>query len=155
MKNLWAPWRQEYIQSEKKGCFFCHVIEEDDDDKNLVVHREKECFLIFNKYPYNYGHLMVASNKHKCDVDELSDKEMLGIMKLIGKTKTVLRQHIKPDGFNIGANIGASAGAGLLHLHFHIVPRWAGDTNFMPVISDTKVVSQYNSTLLARLKESF
>lgn len=157
MKNLWAPWRQEYIlaDKEKKGCIFCHAVEDGDDEENLVVHRGKECFLILNKYPYNYGHVMVAPNKHKCDVNELSDQEMLEIMRLIGRTKAILRECVNPEGFNIGANVGKAAGAGEKHLHFHIVPRWVGDTNFMPVTSEAKVISQHLSELLARLKGSF
>lgn len=157
MKNLWAPWRQEYILSEKKGCIFCHAIEADngDDDKNLIVYRGKECFLILNKFPYNYGHVMISPNKHKCDVDELDDREMLEIMRLIGRTKAALREYLKPEGFNIGANVGKAAGAGAQHLHFHVVPRWVGDTNFMPVTSETKVISEHLSELLAGLKKSF
>lgn len=155
MKNLWAPWRQEYILAEKKGCIFCRAIEDTDDDKNLVVCRAKECFLILNKYPYNYGHLMIASNEHKCDFDELNDQEMLEIMRLLGRAKAALRECIKPEGFNIGVNIGKAAGAGEQHLHFHIVPRWVGDTNFMPVASETKVISQHLSELLTKLRGFF
>jgi len=155
MKNLWAPWRQEYMLAEKKGCIFCHAVEDTDDGKNLVVYRGKECFLMLNKYPYNYGHLMIAPNKHKCDVDKLNDQEMLEIMRLLGRTKAILRESIKPDGFNIGANIGKAAGAGAQHLHFHIVPRWVGDTNFMPVASETKVISHHLSEFLMQMKKFF
>ncbi|MEE9585256.1 MAG: HIT domain-containing protein [Candidatus Brocadiales bacterium] len=155
MKKLWAPWRQEYILAEKKGCIFCRAIGDTDDAKNLVVYRGKECFLILNKYPYSYGHLMAAPNRHVCKISELNEREMPEIMRLIGRTEAVLREHIKPEGFNIGANIGKAAGAGEQHLHFHIVPRWVGDTNFMPVASETKVISQHLSELSTRLKESF
>lgn len=155
MKNLWAPWRQEYILAEKKECIFCRAVEDTDDDKNLVVYRGKESFLILNKYPYNYGHLMVAPNRHKCDIDELNDQEMLEIMKLLGRAKAALREGIKPEGFNIGVNVGTAAGAGARHLHFHIVPRWAGDTNFMPVISETKVISHHLSEFLVKMKKFF
>lgn len=155
MKSLWAPWRQEYILAEKKGCIFCRALEGSDDDKNLVVYRGKGCFLLLNKYPYNYGHLMIAPNRHKCEIDELSEAEMLEVMKLLGRAKAVLRDCIKPDGFNIGVNIGKAAGAGERHLHFHVVPRWVGDTNFMPVVSETKVISQHLSELLTKLRKYF
>ncbi len=155
MKHLWAPWRQEYILSEKKGCFFCLSVDDTQDAKNLILHRGKECFIILNKYPYNYGHLMVAPNKHRCSLKELTQEEMLESMQLLSKAQTVLEKHLNPEGFNIGANIGKAAGAGAEHLHFHIVPRWVGDTNYMPVLGDTKIISQYLSELLSRLKGSF
>ncbi|HHT9155402.1 MAG TPA: HIT family protein [Candidatus Tripitaka sp. YC43] len=155
MKHLWAPWRQEYIQSEKKGCFFCRAIDDTQDDKNLILHRGKECFIILNKYPYNYAHLMVAPNEHRCSLKELTQGEMLECMQLLCKVQAVLEQHLKPEGFNIGVNLGKAAGAGEEHLHFHVVPRWVGDTNYMPVLGETKVVSHYLPELLSRLKGSF
>lgn len=155
MKNLWAPWRQEYIQAEKKGCIFCLAVEKAQDARSLVVHVGKECLVMLNKYPYNYGHLMIAPKRHKCDLSELTQKETQEIMRLLGEAKALLTKELKPEGFNIGVNIGKAAGAGEAHLHFHIVPRWVGDTNFMPVVSETKVVSQHLSELLGRLKGSF
>ena len=155
MKNLWAPWRQEYIQAEKKGCIFCLAAENAQDAKSLVVHMGNECLVMLNKYPYNYGHLMIAPKRHKCDLLELTKEETQEIMRLLGEAKTLLTKELKPEGFNIGVNIGKAAGAGEAHLHFHIVPRWVGDTNFMPVASETKVISQHLSELLGKLKGSF
>ena len=110
---------------------------------------------MLNKYPYNYGHLMIAPKRHKCDLLELTQEETQEMMRLLGETKTLLTKELKPEGFNIGINIGKAAGAGEEHLHFHIVPRWVGDTNFMPVASETKVISHHLSELLRKLKGSF
>lgn len=155
MKHLWAPWRQEYILAEKKGCIFCRAISDTQDEKNLILYRGKGCFVILNKYPYNSGHLMIAPNKHKCDLRELAQEEMLESMQLLCKAQVVLEQHLKPEGFNIGANLGKAAGAGEQHLHFHVVPRWVGDTNYMPVLGETKIISQHLSELFLKLKGSF
>ncbi|HHT9119878.1 MAG TPA: HIT family protein [Candidatus Hypogeohydataceae bacterium YC41] len=155
MKYLWAPWRAEYISAEKKGCIFCRAVNDTQDDKNLLLYRGKECFIILNKYPYNNGHLMIAPNKHKYGLKELTQEELLEIMQLLCKAQQALEQHLKPEGFNIGVNMGKAAGAGEEHLHFHIVPRWVGDTNYMPVLGETKVISHYLSELLLRLKSSF
>lgn len=145
MENLWAPWRSEFILSEKKdeGCIFCNAIKDTDDQKNLIIYRGKSCFCILNKYPYSGGHLMVAPNNHKGKLSELTKEEMLELMNVTTEAETILSATMKPDGFNIGANIGKAAGAGVVgHIHLHIVPRWIGDTNFMPVMTDVKVVSQ-------------
>lgn len=145
MKNLWAPWRSKYILSGKKidKCIFCHAIENIEDKENLVVFRGKLCFCMLNKYPYSGGHLMVLPNKHKKDILDLEQEEMVELLTIAGKAQLFLKKEMNPDGFNIGANIGKVAGAGVEgHFHLHIVPRWLGDTNFMPVLSETKVVSQ-------------
>ncbi|GIL19772.1 MAG: HIT domain-containing protein [Candidatus Jettenia sp.] len=145
MKNIWAPWRIAYIQesSQENGCFLCNAFQDNQDKKHLVIYRGKECFCILNRYPYNSGHLMITPNKHKADISDLTDEEMLEIMKLTRDMKETLMKIMKPEGFNIGINLGKSAGAGLAgHFHLHIVPRWGGDTNFMPVISDVKVIPQ-------------
>ncbi|GJQ24078.1 MAG: HIT domain-containing protein [Planctomycetia bacterium] len=145
MKNLWAPWRITYIQEHPKdnGCFLCNSFLDNHDEKHLIVVRRKECFCILNKYPYNSGHLMIVPNQHKPDISDLTDHEMLEIMRLTRDMKKLLATMMNPDGFNLGVNLGKSAGAGLVgHFHLHIVPRWDGDTNFMPVISDTKVIPQ-------------
>ncbi len=137
MKNLWAPWRIAYIQDHPKenDCFLCSAFQDSHDEKHLLVHRGKESFCILNKYPYNSGHLMIVPNKHKPDISDLSDQEMLEIMKITKDMKELLTKLMKPEGFNIGINLGKPAGAGLVgHFHVHIVPRWNGDTNFMPVI---------------------
>ncbi|UJS18431.1 MAG: HIT domain-containing protein [Candidatus Jettenia sp.] len=145
MKNIWAPWRITYIQesSQENGCFLCNAFQDNQDKKHLVIYRGKECFCILNRYPYNSGHLMITPNKHKADISDLTDEEMLEIMKLTRDMKETLTKIMKPEGFNIGINLGKPAGAGLIgHFHLHIVPRWGGDTNFMPVISDVKVIPQ-------------
>jgi len=144
MKNLWAPWRKEFILSKKEeNCFFCEAIKDNQDRKNLVLYRGKECFCILNKYPYNNGHLMIAPKMHKDDLSKLNDSEMLELLTLSRDVKNILAKKLKPEGFNLGINFGKVAGAGVEdHIHVHLVPRWTGDTNFMPVIAETKVISQ-------------
>lgn len=144
MQILWAPWRLKYIKAPKeKGCFLCRYIKSKNDRKNLILFRGKTAFIILNRYPYNSGHLMVAPNKHSADFSQLTDEEQLELIKLTGKAIALLKKSLNPMGFNIGVNLGKVAGAGLEdHLHFHIVPRWNGDTNFMPATSGTKVMPQ-------------
>ncbi len=157
MKNIWAPWRKEFILSKKEeNCFFCEAVKENQDRKNLVLYRGEECFCILNKYPYNNGHLMVAPNMHKDDLSKLSSSEMLELMTLTRDMKGILGKKMNPDGFNLGINLGKVAGAGVEgHIHLHIVPRWQGDTNFMPVVSDTKVLPQSLDDLYLELKDYF
>lgn len=157
MKNIWAPWRKEFISGKKEeNCFFCKVIKENQDRKNLVLHRAKECFCILNKYPYNGGHVMVTPKMHKGDLSELSNSEMLELFTLTRDMKDILTKKMKPDGFNIGINLGKVAGAGIEgHIHMHIVPRWEGDTNFMPVVAETKVISQSLDDLYLELRSYF
>ena len=154
---LWAPWRMEYILGEKEsGCIFCTRINQDDDKENLILLRGKNDFVIMNKYPYNNGHLMVVPNRHTSEFDSLSDPEKLEMMNLVSKSMNVLKKTVNPDGFNVGLNIGKIAGAGIDdHLHFHIVPRWAADTNFMPVVGQTKIISENLGETWERLKEGF
>ena len=146
MKHLWAPWRMEYIrrkkQSDKKGCVFCNKSKEKHNDKdNLVLFRGKESFVLMNLYPYNNGHLMVTPYKHVNSIQLLSQSCMNEIMKLSDRSMRIIKKTLKSEGFNFGANIGKAGGAGIEdHIHFHIVPRWIGDTNFMPVIGQTKVM---------------
>ena len=145
MEIIWAPWRMEYIESESlPGCLFCQKFSENKDIQNYILYRSNSGFLILNIFPYNNGHLMVAPVKHVADITLLNQKEIVDLMRLVQKGVKALTRAYKPDGFNIGLNLGAVAGAGVKdHLHFHIVPRWQGDTNFMPVISDTKIMPQY------------
>jgi ATP adenylyltransferase len=154
---LWAPWRMEYILGEKeKGCIFCTRIKEEDDRKNLILYRGEHNFVIMNRYPYNNGHVMVVPYRHTSELEGLTDLESLEMMKIISKSVEVLRETIHPEGFNIGTNLGSIAGAGIDdHLHFHIVPRWAADTNFMPVVGQTKVISEALLETWERLKEKF
>lgn len=142
-KRLWTPWRMEYIRNIKtKGCIFCKKLKES-DDKAFIIKRNPTCFSMLNIYPYNNGHLMVAPKRHVSRLDILTKKELNELIQLVTESQKLLQKRLKPHGFNIGLNIGRTAGAGVEgHLHFHIVPRWEGDTNFMPIIGQTKVIPQ-------------
>jgi ATP adenylyltransferase len=158
MKRLWAPWRMEYITEDPRpGCLFCRVIEHPDDkDAELVVWRPQGAVVILNKFPYNAGHAMVAPTAHKGGLEDLDDDETRDLMRALRRTITVLRISMKPEGFNVGANLGRVAGAGMPdHVHLHVVPRWNGDTNFMPVLGDVKVVNEHLSQTAAKLREAF
>jgi ATP adenylyltransferase len=159
-KNLWAPWRINYIQSlidkPKQGdCFICHNIQTpQDSDKNLVLWRAEKNIVILNRFPYNNGHLLIAPVRHIHDLSDANDEELLEMTKLIRESQKALSLAIEPHGFNVGMNFGRCAGAGLPgHLHIHIVPRWDGDTNFMSVCGDTDVISQSLTELLELLKQ--
>lgn len=155
MEILWAPWRLQYITAEKeKGCFLCRYIKSKKDEKNLILYRGKTAFIILNRFPYNSGHLMIAPVKHIAELNRLSDEEQLELVKLTSLSIDLLKKALKPMGFNIGVNIGKVAGAGLEdHLHFHVVPRWNGDTNFMPTTSNTKVMPQLLKDTYRTLKK--
>ncbi len=144
MEHLWAPWRIEYILSKKEGeCIFCVKPSRKEDRKRLILHRSERSIIMMNRFPYNSGHLMVAPMKHTGNPEELTPQELGDLSVLLQKSVTLLRRAIHPQGFNIGMNIGQIAGAGVTdHLHFHVVPRWSGDTNFMPIVSDTTVVPE-------------
>lgn len=157
-ERLWAPWRMAYINGlgKSEGCIFCENSDEDEDKKNLILYRGKKAFVIMNLYPYNNGHLMVAPYKHTGDFTELDDSELLEIMQLAQLSIKVLKKAMNPAGFNTGFNIGKAAGAGIdAHLHFHIVPRWVGDTNFMPVIGEMKVISEHLEVTYDKLLQLF
>ena len=148
----------QYIQAAVKsnhadGCIFCVKPQENDDRKNFIIMRDKTCFAMMNLFPYNSGHLMVAPYKHTGELDDLTESELADLMLLTRRCKRLLTSVIAPEAFNIGANLGRTAGAGIAdHLHIHIVPRWNGDTNFMPVIGETKVISEALDPLYQRLK---
>lgn len=147
MEYIWAPWRIEYIKQardeEKEGCILCNKPAEKDDAVNFILHRGQYCFIIMNIYPYNSGHLMVAPYRHVANLEDMGDAERNEQFELVSRSVAVLKQIFKAEGFNIGMNLGRIAGAGVdKHIHTHIVPRWAGDTNFMPVVGDTKVVNE-------------
>ena len=144
MDKLWAPWRIDYIRSEKEeGCIFCDKPANGDDRSMLILYRGEYSFVLMNLYPYNNGHLMIAPYQHTGNTQELSYSSRSEIMELADQTMTIQKNVMNADGFNYGANIGYSGGAGIAdHIHFHIVPRWAGDTNFMPVVGHTKVQVQ-------------
>ncbi len=144
MKVLWAPWRIEYIRSPKhEGCIFCDFPKENRDRERLILYRGKKAFVIMNNYPYNPGHVMVVPYRHVANWEDLTDGELLEIMKLTQLMIKAIKRAMNPDGFNLGVNLGRVAGAGIdSHVHLHIVPRWNGDTNFMPVVADTKVIPE-------------
>lgn len=142
-EKLWAPWRIEYVLQEKpENCIFCEKSPLDVDDRaELVLARGKHCFVIMNLYPYNNGHLMISPYKHTAEFNKIADETHLEIIKFQKQWMGVLKAAVNPDGFNIGANLGKVAGAGVEdHYHLHVVPRWGGDTNFMPVLGHTKVL---------------
>jgi ATP adenylyltransferase len=144
VRRLWAPWRLEYIQSadEQPGCVFCRAVEAD-DETGLVVNRGRGAVVVLNKYPYASGHLMVAPLRHVGELPALSDEEVLEVHRQATAALEALAEAMSPQGFNLGWNLGRVAGAGVLdHVHLHVVPRWAGDTNFMPVLADVKVMPQ-------------
>ena len=157
MENLWAPWRLEYIKSEKvDGCFLCQALASDEDRELLLLKRGQQCGVMINRFPYNNGHLMVFPYRHTHDVVELSPAEDEETAALVRLSVKILRKHLGPEGFNIGINLGKVAGAGLEeHLHTHIVPRWTGDTNFMPALAGIKVVPQALLALYDQLAPDF
>ncbi len=146
MDRLWAPWRMQYIQNvdkEDDGCIFCNKPTESDDRKNLILYRGTTCFVIMNLFPYNNGHMMVVPYQHTSDILSLEPESVSELWSLICLCKNALSKSFNPEGFNIGMNLGRVSGAGIdQHIHMHIVPRWNGDSNFMPVIAGTKVISQ-------------
>ncbi len=144
-KQLWAPWRLEYVTSadEQQGCVFCTAVEGDDEER-LVVRRGDGAFVLLNKYPYASGHLMIAPTRHVGAFGELTESEALEIHRLAASATAALTALFAAQGFNLGWNLGRIAGAGVAdHVHLHVVPRWAGDTNFMPVVADVKVLPQH------------
>jgi ATP adenylyltransferase len=155
MDYLWAPWRIEYIlQAEKGGCFLCEKPKEANDETNLILFRGKSNFIIMNSFPYNPGHLLVAPYRHISNLDELTDEEAKEHFDLVKRSLRLLTEITKPAGFNMGMNLGKVAGAGVDdHIHTHIVPRWQGDTNFMPVISSTNVLSEALAATYKKLKD--
>ena len=153
MKQLWAPWRLEYIKqaNEQPGCVFCDAAAGDDEDR-LVVRRGELAFALLNKFPYSSGHLMVAAYRHAGELAELTDGEALEVHALATEALAALREVYAPEGFNLGWNLGRIAGAGVVdHVHLHAVPRWAGDTNFMPVLADVKVLPEHLAETRERL----
>lgn len=141
---LWAPWRIKYIESPRtEVCIFCINEETAKDRENLILYRGSRSFIIMNRYPYNTGHLMVAPYRHVGDLLVLTDDELLDLVKNVNLSVRILKETLKPEGFNIGINMGKVAGAGVEdHIHIHVVPRWAGDTNFMPTIAQVKVMPE-------------
>ena len=157
MLKLWAPWRIDYLTGEKpEGCVFCDLPKENNDRENLILYRDAEIFVIMNRYPYTNGHLLIVPYRHTSEFGDLSSSELAVCMKLLQTSQKHLLATMRPEGFNIGLNLGKVAGAGIHeHLHFHIVPRWGGDTNFMPVFSDARVISQHLLETYDQLRPHF
>lgn len=156
--HIWSPWRMTYIGRTKKelGCIFCNALEKEDGVDNLVILRGQRAFVILNRYPYTSGHLMVVPFAHASTLDELDGETMMECMLLIKQAVKAISDVYKPEGFNIGANLGAVAGAGIAnHIHFHVVPRWGGDTNFMTSVGGTRVLPEDLCDTLRRLKEAW
>lgn len=158
MKQLWAPWRMTYIEhgSEETGCIFCKKPNQSDLREALVMVQTAHSTIMLNKYPYNNGHLLLAPKRHEKDLPNLSAEEYADLNEALRRSVDIVRKVLNPGGINLGMNLGATAGAGIAdHLHWHVVPRWDGDTNFMPVVAETKVISQHLFDSYDRLKPHF
>jgi ATP adenylyltransferase len=159
MDVLHAPWRIDYILAPKQVAgpgepsLFTRIAQSSDDEANYVIARSKSCYAVLNTFPYNGGHLMVVPYRQTAGLDELSDEEMLDLMRLLRRCQSALTEVMKPHGFNVGINLGQVAGAGIVeHLHIHIVPRWTGDVNFMPVIAGTQVIPEALAETASKLR---
>jgi ATP adenylyltransferase len=157
MKHIWAPWRIKYIEMGKvEGCFLCEKSRQANDAENYILFRGKHNLVILNSYPYNPGHLMIAPYRHVANLEDLTREELHEHFEIVSRSPRVLKQVFNPAGFNIGMNLGRVAGAGLdEHIHTHVVPRWQGDTNFMPVLSDVRVVPEALAETYEKLKGKF
>jgi ATP adenylyltransferase len=158
VERLWSPWRMEYIESdrddESEACVFCALVESDDPDGERILARDELAFATLAKYPYNPGHVLVLPVRHTDDPQDLSEDEGAAITRLTNRSLRALREAMSPDGFNLGLNLGRAAGAGIPgHLHWHVVPRWAGDTNFMPVLADIRVMPEALVETAQRLRK--
>ena len=156
MERVWAPWRMAYLEmAQPEGCLFCVKPGESNDAEALILHRGEHTFIMLNAFPYNNGHLMIAPYRHTADLESLSVEESREMMVLCQLCLSLLRKAYRPDGYNVGMNLGRVAGAGIAdHLHLHVVPRWNGDTNFMPVIGETKVLSEALQNTYDRLRKT-
>jgi len=160
MERLWSPWRMEYIQAStgvvEDRCVFCALLDEGDPDGERILRREPLVYVALAKYPYAPGHLLVLPTRHVADLEGLTEDEQSAIARLVRTSVRVLRDVSEPHGFNIGLNLGRAAGAGIPeHLHWHVVPRWGGDTNFMPVIGQTRVMPELLDETYAKLQPRF
>jgi ATP adenylyltransferase len=158
MKRLWAPWRMKYVESQDTGkkCVLCSVLSLDNDSKNLIVFRGRKAFVILNRYPYTSGHLMVVANAHLTSLEDLEIETRSEMMELVTTSMRVIRAVYRPEGFNLGANIGEASGAGIAgHIHLHVVPRWGGDTNFMSALAETRVLPEELSDTYRRISSAW
>jgi ATP adenylyltransferase len=156
MKRLWAPWRMKFVEEHPAECVFCTVQKQQDDAKNLIVFRGQTAFVILNRYPYTSGHMLVVANLHRSSLEDLDPTTRAEMMELTTKSMQILRKVYAPEAFNVGANIGEVAGAGIAgHVHLHIVPRWGGDTNFMSVLSETRVLPEELEDTYRRVQDAW
>ncbi|MFP3869716.1 MAG: HIT family protein [Syntrophobacteria bacterium] len=157
MQNLWAPWRMDYILRERRQeCIFCPEGNGESDEERLILHRGERSMVMMNRFPYSNGHLLIAPWKHTPTLDGLDDEELLDLTKTVRWALAVLRKTLSPDGFNVGLNLGTVAGAGYkAHVHFHVVPRWNGDTNFMTVFAEVRVIPEHLQQTYRRLLRYF
>lgn len=159
VKHLWAPWRMSYLKCKDEqcdGCIFCVADKSAEDCERLVLHRGRLAFVMMNKFPYTNGHLLIAPYRHVADISDIEDEEMLEMHQLLKLSRKALEKYCKPQGYNIGLNIGPIAGAGIAdHLHLHLVPRWVGDTNFMPVFAEVRVIPQHLQETYSLLSQCF
>ncbi|MFH1223419.1 MAG: HIT domain-containing protein [Pseudomonadota bacterium] len=160
MEKIWAPWRGEYIQNSLKQnpdeCLFCELLKQKPSKENLVIHNSKDGLVVLNKYPYNSGHIMVVPKKHADSFDKLNDEEYKSLSNLLKLSVKVIYNVYEPQGCNVGMNLGRAAGAGIAsHIHYHVVPRWNGDMNFMPVISEVKIISEHLLTAYEKIAKGF
>lgn len=157
MRRLWTPWRMSYIKSAERmsECFLCEALSKSDSEA-LIVHRSGRVFVILNAYPYNTGHVMVAPYRHVADLEGLDGEESVDLLETVKRSIRALKSEYTPQGFNVGINLGRVSGAGLeSHVHVHIVPRWSGDTNFMPIVGGAKVLPEDLGTTWSRLRKAF
>ena len=158
MKVLWAPWRMEYILSDQKkgGCIFCPGTDRNRDEERLILHTSPMTVVLMNRYPYINGHLLVAPSGHVPDLESLSDEEGLELLAMVRRSIGILKKVMHPEGFNVGLNLGRVAGAGVEeHMHFHIVPRWSGDTNYMTVFGEVRVIPEHIEETYRKLLPHF
>lgn len=160
MDRIWAPWRIQFIlgqkpgPEQKKGCIFCEKPKENRDAENFILERGKKCFTLLNLYPYNSGHLMVVPYLHTASLEDLDPETHGEMMETVSRMTAMMRNVLQPHGFNVGMNLGAVAGAGIKdHLHMHVVPRWTGDVNFMPVLDDTRIINEHIEETYRRMME--
>ena len=158
MQRLWAPWRETYISkiaARQKTCVFCSILADNKDREHLIFIRQSLAYAVLNLYPYSNGHCLIVPNRHVADISKLSQEEYVQLMELLRQTKGLLQEAFEPQGFNVGMNLGRIAGAGIPgHVHVHIVPRWKGDHNFMPVTAATKVISQSLKVIYKKIKDA-
>jgi ATP adenylyltransferase len=159
VQQLWAPWRLAYVTGETKpasGCVLCAKRDDPAEQDALVLARGERCYVVMNLYPYNNGHMMVVPNRHVADPTELDDDEALDLHRMLARSLRAVRQALGAEGANVGLNVGEAGGAGIAaHQHWHVVPRWQGDTNFMPVLAETKVMPQHLQTTWRALRDAF